>query len=209
VFIEVLPKNLPAHLEKLSRSGLLQPFYLAGGTGAALQLGHRISIDLDFFAIELFDPGQLAAHLAREGRLSRVEISPGTLHGMFEETRLTFLHYPYPLIQPPMDALGIRIAGLIDIGCMKIDAIAGRGSRKDFVDLYILCQRVISLPQIFHEFEQKYQGIEFNKVHLLKSLCYFEDAEQEPALQLLVPLDWEEVKQFFISESRKIAARWL
>ncbi|MBI5197082.1 MAG: hypothetical protein HZA19_00570, partial [Nitrospirae bacterium] len=90
----------------------------------------------------------------------------------------------------------------------KIGAIAGRGSRKDFIDVYVLCQKVVSLPQILQAFEQKYQGIEFNKVHILKGLFYFEDAEQEPPLQLLVSLDWEKVKQFFVSESRKIVAQW-
>jgi hypothetical protein len=92
---------------------------------------------------------------------------------------------------------------------MKIEAVAGRGSRRDFIDLYLLCQRVNPLLQLLHDFERKYRGIDYNKVHILKSLCYFEEAEREPIPKMLIPLVWEDVKRFFLAESRRIADQWL
>jgi len=208
MFIEVLPKDLPRHLDALSRSGLLRPFYLAGGTGAALQLGHRLSVDLDFFSSATFDPQRLASDVAGHGRFAGVEISPGTIHGIFEGVRLGFLHYPYPQLDQSIHDLGIDIASPRDIACMKIEAVAGRGSRRDFIDLYLLCQRVNPLFQLLHDFERKYRGIDYNKVHILKSLCYFEEAEREPIPKMLIPLAWEDVKRFFLAESRRIADQW-
>lgn len=208
MFIEVLPKELPRHLETLSQGGLLQPFYLAGGTGAALQLGYRISVDLDFFSFKAFDPHILVQNIAQKGDFTGIEISPATLHGIFEETRMSFFHYPYPLIEVSTHAFGVEIASLPDIACMKIDAIASRGSRKDFIDLYVICQRIKPLSQLLRLFEQKYQGIKYNKVHILKAFCYFEEAEQEPLPRLLSPLAWEDVKDFFVTESQRITSQW-
>ena len=209
MFIEVLPKGLSRHLETLSRGGMLRLFYLAGGTGAALQLGHRISVDLDFFSFNDFDPHILTRNIAQKVDFTGVEISPATLHGIFEETRMSFFHYPYPLIGASAHAFGVEIASLPDIACMKIDAIASRGSRKDFIDLYVICQRIKPLSQLLRLFEQKYQGIKYNKVHILKAFCYFEEAEEEPIPRLLSPLAWGDVKAFFVTESQKIASRWL
>lgn len=209
MFVNVVPADLPRHLDTLSRAGVLRPFYLAGGTATALQLGHRVSDDLDFFSAESFDADSLVQIVARLGRVEGTEIAPGTVHSRFEGMRLTFLHYPYPLLDPLVPGLGINLASLRDIGCMKIDAVASRGSRRDFVDLYMICTRHRPLDDLLRDFGVKFQRIAYNRAHIFKSLCYFEDAEREPLPKLLTPVVWDDVKAFFLSESRRLASRWL
>ena len=80
---------------------------------------------------------------------------------------------------------------------MKISAISSRGSKKDFIDLFFVCQQGISLEEMLKLFERKYKDIDYNMVHILKSLLYFEDAEKEPMPKMIIPTKWEEVKNFF------------
>ncbi|MEW6683128.1 MAG: nucleotidyl transferase AbiEii/AbiGii toxin family protein [Nitrospirota bacterium] len=209
MFVEVVPADLPRHLDTLSRAGVLGPFYLAGGTAVALQLGHRVSDDLDFFSADSFEADAVVHTLSGLGRLDGVEAAPGTVHARFEGTRLTFLHYPYPLLDPCVSGLGINLASLRDIGCMKIDAVASRGSRRDFVDLYTICTRSRPLDDLLRDFDVKFRRIAYNRAHILKSLCYFEDAEREPLPKLLAPLVWEDIKAFFLTESQRLARHWL
>lgn len=179
MFVEVVPADLPRHLDTLNRAGVLGRFYLAGGTAVALQLGHRVSDDLDFFSADSFEADAVVQTLSGLGRLNGVEAAPGTVHARFEGTRLTFLHYPYPLLDAYVSGLGINLASLRDIGCMKIDAVASRVSRRDFVDLYAICTRHRPLDELL----------------------------RDPLPKLLTPVAWDDVKAFFLSESRRLALR--
>ncbi len=208
MFIEVLPEHLPGHLETLSKSGILAPFYMAGGTGLALQLGHRRSVDLDFFTIAAFDPSGTAIKLTSIGHFIIESKSSGTLHGLFQNINLSFFIYPYPLLKDFHHFSGVAIADAIDIGCMKIDAISSRGSRKDFIDLYVICREIAPLNEMLIFFEKKYRGIEYNKMHILKSLIYFDDAEQEPMPLMLKAIEWDDVKEFFISQVKSTSKHW-
>lgn len=208
MFIEVLPEQIPGHLETLSRSGALASFYMAGGTGLALQLGHRRSVDLYFFTKDPFDPSYLAAKIASIGHFSIESKSQGTLHGLFENIKLSFFNYPYPLLRDLHPFSGVSIADVIDIGCMKIDAISSRGSRKDFIDLYVIAIEIASLHEMLRFFEMKYKGIEYNKVHILKSLVYFIEAEEEPLPQMLKRIEWNDVKNFFVQQVKAVAEQW-
>jgi hypothetical protein len=96
--------------------------------------------------------------------------------------------------------LGTRVADPRDIGCMKISAIASRRTKRDFVDLYAVC-RQIGLKQLLDWFHEKFAKTNYSKVHVLKSLTYFENADQEPMPHMLVPLSWEKVKAFFATEA--------
>jgi len=100
---------------------------------------------------------------------------------------------------------GIKIADEKDIACMKIDAISSRGSKKDFIDLYFLLEKY-SLPELISFFEKKYSAIEFNKLHILKSLTYFKDAEDEPMPIMIKNTNWADVKKKIIKEANKIVA---
>jgi len=194
---EVITAPSEATLRLLRDASLLDRFYLAGGTGLALQFGHRLSQDLDFFAADLFDEESLLQRLQALRGFSLVAKAPHTLHTAIQGSRVTFLGYVYPELFPFIRFLDVAVADPREIACMKMSAIAGRGTKRDFVDLYVSARR-FGLANILQWFDRKYAQIHHNKLHLLKSLTFFDDAEKDPMPHMLVSLDWEEVKRFFI-----------
>lgn len=186
-------------LRDLRKSPVLSSFYLAGGTGLALHLGHRRSADLDFFSPEPFAEDTLIQDLQKLPRFSLVAKAPGTLHTEIGEIKLSLLAFGYPLLFPRETFMDVEVADPRDIACMKVSAIAGRGSKRDFVDLYAVSQDH-GLRQILVWFNQKFAAANYSTVHLLKSLTYFGDAEKDPPPDMLVPVSWEEVKSFFATE---------
>jgi len=181
----------------IRQSTALNGFYLAGGTACAIQLGHRISVDLDFFQAVQFHADELSQQLALEGiTLEAEEVSLGTVKGQLAGTAVSFFHYPYPLLSAPIEWEGILLASLIDIGLMKITAIASRGAKKDFVDLYYILQH-LGPQNVFARFSEKYPIERLDPYHYLRSLTYFEDAETEPDPRMLVPWSWGETKDYF------------
>lgn len=196
---EVITASTEATLRVLRDAAMLEQFYLAGGTGLALRFGHRLSQDLDFFASDLFDEEPLLQRLQGLRDFSLVAKEPHTLHATIQGTRVTFLGYAYPVLFPFVRFQDVAIADPRDIACMKVSAIASRGTKRDFVDLY-LCARRFSLADILEWFDRKYARARYNKLHLLKSLTFFDDAEKDPMPHMLVPLDWDEVKQFFLQD---------
>lgn len=102
------------------------------------------------------------------------------------------VNYSYPWLNPPIIEEGIRLASVEDIAAMKVTAIVGRGTRKDFVDMAFLLDRM-SLSDILHCYLQKFA--EGSLFMALKSLLYFDDAEQMPMPQMLIPRSWDEVKE--------------
>ncbi|MGI0085554.1 MAG: nucleotidyl transferase AbiEii/AbiGii toxin family protein [Nitrososphaerales archaeon] len=200
---EVITEVVERTLLDLRRVSVLAKFYLAGGTGLALHLGHRRSIDLDFFSREPFDP---------EGILGKVEPLDGlrvlakdleTLHLTIGETKVSFLGYRYPLLFPCDALFEVKVADPRDIACMKISAIAGRGTKRDFIDLYAVSKHH-GLEQLLAWFKGKYAQANYSIVHVLKSLTYFEEAEKDPMPDMLVNLTWERVKQFFTTEAPRL-----
>jgi hypothetical protein len=134
---EVIPTSTEATLCVLRDANLLNSAYLAGGTGLALHFGHRLSLDLDFFAPEHFDENALLQKLQGLTGFALVAISNYTLHTTIERTKVSFLGYGYPVLYPSTPFLGVAIADPRDIACMKLSAIASRGTKRDFVDLYV------------------------------------------------------------------------
>lgn len=122
------------------------------------------------------------------------------MHGPLDGVRVSFLRYPYPVEYPFLDFMAAKLADLRDIAAMKFDAVSSRGSRKDFVDVYFLLQKY-SLAELWGIFEKKYAGIQFNKLHILKSLTYCEAAEAEPMPMMLMPVSWEEIKKKICAEA--------
>lgn len=176
---EVLEKNTGKNLELLGKSKILDNFYLAGGTGLALVFGHRMSIDLDFFSSKKTDNEHIVRELKQMGNFEVETLEERTLHGIFEGTKVSFIHYPYGMLRKMHVFHGIQIADPIDIACMKISAISSRGTKKDFVDLYYLLQKW-SLSEIIMYFEEKYADIGYNMMHIFKSLSYFADSDSDP-----------------------------
>ncbi|MBE3573816.1 MAG: nucleotidyl transferase AbiEii/AbiGii toxin family protein [Moorella humiferrea] len=184
-------------LELLSSTGILQNFYLAGGTALALHLGHRLSEDLDFFSPGTVDTLILKQRLQDLGNFQLLEEKWGTLHGIFQETKVSFLYYRYPLLFPIAQFWGCPVASPEDIAPMKIEAIASRGSRKDFYDLYFITREVADLRRCLEFYRLKFAGTNFNLYHVLKSLTYFADAEKEKEPVLLRRVSWNQVKEYF------------
>ena len=192
---EVITSSTEGTLRALRDAHLLDRFYLAGGTGLALQFGHRLSRDLDFFAAELFDEDSLLQRLKALADFSLAAKGPHTLHAAIQGSKVSFLGYAYPVLFPFAQFLQASVADPRDIACMKISAIASRGTKRDFVDLYVSAQR-FGLTNLLQWFDRKYAQTRHNKLHILKSLTFFDDAEKDPMPHMLVPLDWDEVKQF-------------
>jgi len=112
--------------------------------------------------------------------------------------KISFFYYGYPLIRDLQVYRGLKLASLEDIGCMKIDTISSRGKKRDFVDLYfILKYGRMSLKEYFRFFDAKYGSENYNLYHVLKGLVYFEDAEKDPDLRMLVDFSWEDLRDFF------------
>ncbi len=199
---EVIPQSAGKVLETLLKRDL-GSFYLAGGTALALHFGHRLSRDLDFFSARPFDEERLLQDLKEVEKLSVVAKGRQTLHLHILGVRVSFLGYDYPLLFPLEEFKGVPVADVRDIACMKISAIAGRGSRRDFVDLYVTAKEY-GLVQLLELFNKKYAQIEFNVIHVLKSLTYFEDAENEPMPKMLLPISWGEITGFFRQEAPKL-----
>jgi hypothetical protein len=177
-------------------------FYLAGGTALAIQLGHRLSIDLDWFSANDFSRNTLREMLSRAGHFELTEEEEGTMHGLLDDVRMSFLRYPYPLLFPLVEFEGSRLADERDIAAMKLDAVSSRGSKKDFIDIYFLLEKY-PLSDLLEIFEKKYAAIKFNRIHILKSLSYFEDAESEPTPIMLKSVSWEEVKKKIVAETNR------
>ena len=199
---EVISPVVATTAKTLAKWRTLRDFYLAGGTALALYRGHRRSIDLDFFNLQPFDEEGLIASLGDLPDLAVISKSPQTVYCHVSATKVSFIGYAYPLLFPLLEFEGLSVADERDIACMKLSALASRGSRRDFVDLYIVA-RAYGMPQLVELFRQKFARANYNLLHIWKSLTYFADAENEPMPDMLVPLPWEEVKRFFVNEAKR------
>lgn len=201
MFLDVIDKRRQLVLDKLSSLDFLQDFYLAGGTALALQLGHRESVDFDWFSDRPFNPADIENLLASIGDVMVTESKKDTLHCIFDEVQVTWLMYRYPLLQPKLqlkaNGTAIQMASLTDIGTMKLVAVSQRGARKDFVDLFFLEKAGIPILQLLQQLPTKFPNAKVNYYHIVKSLTFFDDAEQEPMPIMNQDTDWEEIKSFF------------
>lgn len=189
---ETISENTGIVLEKIAP--IATPFYLAGGTALALLFGHRISIDLDFFSENTFSISSLISQLNTLGKLKIENQSESTFNGLLDGVKISFFRYPYPLLFPTKKYDDVELADERDIGAMKIQAISGRGSKKDFVDLFILLKKY-SLKELIDFFHKKYEKFDYNQLHILKSLGYFYDADTDPEPTYISPINWNEVKK--------------
>jgi len=200
---ETIDADVEQSLRDLQQVPMLAPFYLAGGTGLALYLGHRRSVDLDFFLTEPFNEDSLIQKLQHLTGFGLASKESATIHATVRETKVSFITYEYPLLFPFQSFRGTNVADPREIGCMKISAIASRGTKRDFVDLYAVSQQ-FGLKHLLEWFERKFSQTNYSKVHILKSLSYFDEAEKDPMPHMLVSLSWEEVKEFFKREALRL-----
>ena len=203
MFEETLVKGTKDILALLGRSTILQDAYLAGGTALALQLGHRISVDFDFFTPNEFAPKTFSAELSKLGSFDEEQANKGTVLGKFDGISFSLFVYKYPLIFPALKYLGLNIADIRDIAAMKIDAISTRGAKRDFVDLYFIWKSGYQLAELLNFYEKKYGKLASNIIHIQKSLVYFDDAESDEMPRMLKVVTWEQVKKYFEDEVRR------
>lgn len=204
MYENILNTEQKSNLELLGKMPEVRRFYLAGGTALALQIGHRYSVDLDFFIAEKFSTTKLLKKLLAQPNCVKQSISKGTLYVKLNNVSCSFIVYLYPLIDQAIPSpWGIQLASIVDIGAMKINAIGGRGYRRDFVDLYFLAQ-IRPLPVIWEDFKKRYAGTGLSTFHVKKSLTYFVDAEKDPMPEMIKRADWKKIREFFEQETKNL-----
>jgi len=203
---ETLPPRSRQTLDWLARQSApaLRNWILAGGTGLALQIGHRISEDFYFFRTDAIDVRSLHDLFKAYGAYETLQEAKHTLTVRLDQTKLSFFCVRDPFLFSGLPYRFFTIADITDIALMKIAAISGRGSRKDFIDLFFILSGSLSLRQIMELTTKKYGANRVNRYHLLKSLTYFDDAEREPMPQMLRSVDWDACKRFFIQAARDV-----
>jgi predicted nucleotidyltransferase component of viral defense system len=188
-------------LRKLMKVETFSNFYLVGGTSLSLQMGHRNSIDIDLFGKQEIDSDLFINLLNNFGKTEVQKSSKNILITDVDGIKVDFVNYQYQLIENPIEIDGIRMLSKKDIAAMKLNAIAGRGSKKDFIDLYFLLND-FTLQQMLGFYNEKYfDGSEFM---VLKSLYYFEEADSEPQPKMFKDFNWETCKQKIITEVLKL-----
>ena len=180
-------------LEKLSALPVLDDARLVGGTALALQLGHRTSVDLDFFGRINADSEELRDILREVGRVEVASVSKNINIFWVNGIKVDMVNYPYPWLDLPIEEDGVRLASLRDIAAMKVSAIVNRGTKKDFIDLYTLLQ-FFKLDDILDMYSRKYS--DGSLFIVMKSLTYFDDAETDPMPNVFNDTTWESVKDF-------------
>lgn len=207
MFAKTLSKATLRAIEVLGKSDLLDKTYLARGTALALHLGHRESVDLDFFTTKPFNEKIIERKLNRLGNFETEDIAWRTLLGQFMKVKFSLFYYQHPLIGRTTEFKGLKIASVKDIAAMKLQTIGDRGSKRDFIDLFFISRRLL-LKQAFELYGQKFGKLEERKYHLLRGLRYFEDAEIEAMPKMLKKVDWKAVKQYFQQQVRLLAKEW-
>ena len=181
-------------LKRLMGDERLQGFALVGGTSLALQIGHRISVDLDLFTEKEFEADELREYLERYYHLQTDYLAFATVKGEIEGVQVDCIAHAYSWLKPFVLEEGVRLASLEDICAMKLNAIAGNGTRiKDFVDVAHLSSR-FSLEQMLKFYEEKYQA---NPLMPLKGIVYFADINKNAPVKMAngKPLDWKSIEK--------------
>lgn len=189
-------------LKELSSLPVLKDFALVGGTGLALQLGHRLSVDLDFFTLRAFSVDDVLASLEANFEVVVVGRAEQSLNCMINGVKADLMQHRYALLKEVLVDEPIRLWSIEDIAAAKISAISNRGAKKDFYDVVeILTQ--MPMDTILSCFERKYPSAE--RFMAIKSLSWFEDAECEPDPISLKGLEWSEVKHAILESLKDVA----
>mgnify|MGYP001559797074 CR=1 FL=1 len=200
MYLETLTENTKKVWNQISKFDNLRDFYLAGGTALALQIGHRISVDLDFFSSNPIKKTLLKdIENFFEKPVEVIIKSKNELTISVDKVKITFLHYPFPLIYSLKKENGknIKLADVQEISLMKAYALGRRQSFKDYVDMYaVVSKNFITLRSIIENSKNKY-GEVFNDRVFLEQLVYTDDIENEPIRWLDKAISKEEIRFFF------------
>jgi len=194
IHIEVLSDAQKKVLPVIAKALINTDFYMAGGTALALQVGHRHSLDFDWFMPKLGDPESLFQRLKSFNIDFKIQsVSLETVYLVINTVQMSFIGYDYPMLKSKVlwPDYGLQLAGTDDIACMKLSAIASRGSRKDFVDLFYLVKHFLPLEDYLQLYIKKFANRDIG--HVVRSLVYFADADIEPEIKMIKPFVWQEL----------------
>ena len=209
--LESLAPRSQELLARIAPLSWAEDFYLAGSAALALHTGHRPVTDLDLMS----NANRLASPDRRDLLASLLALDPETPSTEVETARdgylcvrlggvgVRFFYYPYPLVQPFADLGGLAVISAADLGLMKLGAIISRASRRDFVDLYLLC-RELPLADLLHLAEDKFGHVRDFPLQALKGLADLTQIEGDPMPRLAVPLDWAEVEEWLRAQVREL-----
>lgn len=197
LYLETVESSTLELLKKLQRLPVLEQTRLVGGTALALQLGHRKSIDLDFFGTVDCEAEYLRESIAGIASLTILKESPHIHIYIVDGIKVDIVNYKYPWLDDVVLEQGLRLASVSDIAAMKITAIIGRGTKKDFIDIAFFLHH-FSLEEILHFYAAKYN--DSSVFMAMKSLAYFDDAETDPMPDMFVNQSWQQVKAYILSK---------
>ncbi|MFQ5888041.1 MAG: nucleotidyl transferase AbiEii/AbiGii toxin family protein [Candidatus Hydrothermarchaeales archaeon] len=206
MFKDALSQKAQAVLSHLSAFLMEWNFYLAGGSGLALQIGHRLSEDLDFFSPKFFNTQNLIQFLRSQTTdLHFILEEQSTLIVEYKDIHLSFFQYTVPLIYPLAMIMEIPVADWRDIVAEKFKVLSQRGCKKDFYDLYeVFAFGHLTIQEGTSLFRKRFENTGINLYHVLRSLTFFEDAEADPDPRLLLHhYSWEDVTRFFKERIRE------
>ncbi len=184
-------------LKELQHISFFKQMRLVGGTALALQIGHRVSVDIDLFGNLTADEYEISERLNAFKSNNVVKKTKNISINIIEGVKVDIVNYPYPWIDEPFLKDGIVMASQKDIAAMKLAAIAGRGTKKDFIDIFFLMQK-FSLGEILSFYEEKYS--DGNIFLVLKSILYFDDADSEQTPKMLKEVEWKKIKTSITNE---------
>lgn len=199
----VEPRTLSL-LKRLFSLPQMKDFHLVGGTALALRYGHRTSIDLDLFCEEKFNHGRIIEALIREfGSDFRYEgdNSPIGIFCFIENIKVDLIYYPHPIIKNGEDEENLRLYSSEDIAAMKMNAILGRGKKKDFWDMNELFHH-FSVEEIIGFYYRKFPN-QMLLISMPQALTYFTDAEESETPVSLKGQTWESVKEHIQEKVRE------
>ena len=159
-------------------------------------VGHRKSIDLDFFGTMNASLDEIAMELSEFAYAKPLSSSKSMRFLIVDGVIVDIVNYPYSWIGESIVEDGVTLAGVKDIAAMKLSAITNRGTKKDFIDLYFLLKR-FSFNELIEFYLKKYAGAQLFTV--LKNLTYFEDAEGDPLPVMMESLNWDEAKTAIVA----------
>jgi hypothetical protein len=205
MYLNTLPHDARQLLREIGRETLNGSFYLAGGSATALHLGHRVSVDLGFFTPRHnYEAEPLTQQLRAIGPLDIQGQSRGNLIGLLKGVRVSFTLYPYPTLAEMASLKGVPVAHLLDIALMMLNAIGRGGRKRNFIDLYFICQNGYGLDDLIRRVPEKYGSVRYSSNDLVRALVYFANAEGDETPRMLAPFDWDDVKEFFESEALRL-----
>lgn len=189
-------------LKSLMEESIFSSVRLVGGTALALQYGHRSSVDLDFFGTFDADAEEVKQVLRKYGSLQVIKETPTIKLYVLDGVKIDIVDYKYAWIDATVEDCNLRLASPKDIAAMKVNAIEGRGTKKDFIDIYFLLQHY-TLDEILSFYQKKYP--ECSIFRALMSMSYFEDADPQFMPRMFSPVAWDEIKSYIVDKVKTYA----